>query len=96
MKNWFKDNMPGVYKFFVDFFDAMNNKKSGHSLRKWLAVGCIWIMAVVTFEFTTEDNLIAVLTIYSSLITALVITYTAGNISQQKIDKEADSNVSQN
>lgn len=77
---------PGTLKFFIDFFEAMNNKKSGHSLRKWLAVGFFWLVAECVFKFTTSENLAVVLGILTGMITALVITYTAGNIQEKKID----------
>lgn len=73
------------YKFFNNFLDAMANTKSGHSLRKWLAVGFYWIMFILSFKYTDGHNLIAVLTIHASMITALIITYTAGNIQDNKL-----------
>lgn len=81
-----KVKLPGTFKFLTDFFDAMNNKKSGHSLRKWLAVGFYWIMATLSFRYTDATNLVPVLGIHAGLITALVITYTTGNIQERKID----------
>lgn len=81
-----KELMPGTFNFFGDFFEAMNNKKSGHSLRKWLAVGFYWLMFFLSLKFTTEDNLTAVLAIHAGMITALIITYTAGNIKEMKIN----------
>lgn len=87
MNKWFKNKLPGTHNFLIDFFEAMNNKNSGHSLRKWLAVGFFWLMAEVTLRYTTDQNVTAVLTILAGMITALIITYTAGNIAQQKVDK---------
>ncbi len=84
---WFKNNLPGTYNFFLDFFQSMNNSKSGHSLRKWLAVGFYWIMFKLSMSYTTEANVTAVLAIHAGMITALIITYTAGNIAQNKINK---------
>lgn len=74
-------------KFGQDFLAALSNEKGGHSLRKLLAVGCFWVMTLVTLRYTSETNIEVVLGIYSALITALVITYTAGNIKQQKKDE---------
>jgi hypothetical protein len=81
-----KVKLPETFKFLTDFLDAMNNKKSGHSLRKWLAVGFYWIMATLSFRYTDQANLVPVLGIHGGLITALVITYTAGNIQERKIE----------
>ena len=73
------------YKFLFDFLGAMNNKDSGHSLRKWLAVGFYWIMWLLSLEYTTPENLVPVLAIHAGMITALIITYTAGNIQEKKL-----------
>lgn len=86
MRQLLEKYAPGTFKFFSDFFEAMTNKKSGHSLRKWLAVGYYWIMWVLSVRYTTPENLSAVLTINAGMVTALVITYTAGNIQEKKID----------
>jgi hypothetical protein len=86
----FKLKLPGTFKFITDFFDAMNNKKSGHSLRKWLAVGFYWIMLTLSLRYTDQANLVPVLGIHGGLITALVITYTAGNIQEKKIDSSSE------
>lgn len=75
-------------KFIKDFLLAMSNNPDGQSLRKWLAVGCFWIMAMVVIRYTDKDNLISVITILSSLITALVITYTTGNVMEKKINNQ--------
>jgi len=74
-------------KFAGDFLKAMTNDGEGHSLRKWLSVGCFWAMFLASYKYTDKDNLVLVLGVWSALITALVITYTAGNISEKKIDK---------
>lgn len=87
MSKLFKNNLPGTYNFISDFFEAMNNKATGHSLRKWLAVGFFWLMAEVILRYANEENVIAVLGVLAGMITALIITYTAGNIAQQKVDK---------
>lgn len=86
MKQILEKYAPGTYKFFSDFFEAMTNKKSGHSLRKWLAVGYYWIMFKLSMQYTSAENLSAVLTIHAGMVTALVITYTAGNIQEKKLD----------
>lgn len=87
----FKSKLPGTFKFLTDFFDAMNNRKSGHSLRKWLAVGFYWIMASLSFKYTDETNLVPVLGIHAGMITALIITYTAGNIQERKLEPNEPS-----
>lgn len=91
MRKTLKKYVPGTFKFLTEFFEAMNNRKGGHSLRKWLAVGFYWLMWLLSLEFTTPENLVAVLTIHAGMITALIITYTAGNIQQQKIDNNIAS-----
>lgn len=87
LSKWAKEKTPGIYGFIKDFFDAMNNKKGGHSLRKWLAVGFYWIMFKISIEYTTPENLVAVLGIHAGMITALVITYTVGNNAEKKIQQ---------
>lgn len=86
MKETLEKYAPGTFKFFSDFFEAMTNKKSGHSLRKWLAVGFYWIMFVLSMRYTNHENLVPVLGVHAGMITALVITYTAGNVQEKKID----------
>lgn len=83
---WIKTKLPGTWSFFTDFFDAMNNRKSGHSLRKWLAVGFYWLMFLLSLRYTTTENLVAVLGIHAGMITALIITYTSGNIKERKLE----------
>jgi len=85
--NYFKQTFPGIYKFLTDFFEAMNNKQTGHSLRKWLAVGFYWIMFKISMQFTTPENVVMVLGVHGGMVTALIITYTVGNNAQQKIEK---------
>lgn len=91
MRQLLEKYTPGTFKFFSDFFEAMTNKKSGHSLRKWLAVGYYWITWILSIRYTTPENLSAVLTINAGMVTALVITYTAGNIQEKKIDASNNS-----
>lgn len=86
MRNILLKYFPGTFKFLDNFFEAMSNNKAGHSLRKWLAVGFWWIMFTLSVEYTTTENLTPVLTIHTGMITALVITYTAGNIQEKKLD----------
>jgi hypothetical protein len=80
--------MESLKKFGTNFLNALTNEKGGHSLRKLLAVGCFWVMTLITLRYTSEANIEVVLGIYSALITALVITYTAGNIKQMKKDEQ--------
>lgn len=86
MRDFLNKFFPGTFNFISNFFEALSNNKSGHSLRKWLAVGFWWIMFILSMKYTTTENLIPVLTIHSGMITALIITYTAGNIQEKKID----------
>lgn len=88
--DFLKKHFSGTWKFFGDFFEAMNNKKSGHSLRKWLAVGFFWLMATVCLRYTTSENLDVVLTILAGMITSLVITYSVGNYAHQKLKSTTD------
>lgn len=90
MITYIKKTFPGTWKFLADFFEALTNKKSGHSLRKWLAVGFFWLTADVTIRYTNESNLAMVLGILTGMITALVITYTVGNHQDQKLNKPID------
>jgi hypothetical protein len=90
--NWIQRNFPQSTKFVSDFFEAMNNKASGHSLRKWLAVGFFWLSAKVTLSYTDKDNLIMVLTILSGMITTLIITYTVGNVHMKKTETKTKTN----
>ncbi len=76
ISKWFKKNMPDTYMFFKSFFLALNNKPEGHSLKKWLAVGFFWLVAVCVFRYTDKDNVEGVLIILTSMITALIITNT--------------------
>jgi hypothetical protein len=84
MIQWFKTNMPGTYKFIVDFLEALSNNNKGHSLKKLLAVGFFWLSAICVFRYTDKDNVEVVLAILTSMITALVITNT---VSKYKVDK---------
>lgn len=76
---WFKKYLPETFEFFRGFFLAMNNNPVGQSLKKWLAVGFFWLTAYVVYNKTTPENATAVLTILTSMITALVITNSVSN-----------------
>lgn len=84
MTAFLKKYIPGTFNFMIDFFNAMNNTKGGHSLRKWLSVGFYWLMVILSVKYTTSDNIVAILTIHASMITALIITYTTGNYHDKK------------
>ena len=86
MRDLLNKYFPGTFDFLKGFFEAMNNKSTGHSLRKWLAVGFFWVFAKLTLAETTPETLVPVLGVIAGLITALVITYTAGNIQEKKIN----------
>lgn len=85
---WVKKNMPDTYAFFKNFFLALNNKKEGHSLKKWLSVGFFWLVAICVFRYTDKDNVEGVLVILTSMITALVITNTAEVAALNKKEKK--------
>lgn len=93
---FFKKNFPGTWKFITDFLDALNSQKKGHSLRKWLAVGFFWLTAVVTIEYTDKDNVEGVLVILTSMITALIITYSVSNHANEKLNKNNDGSSDDN
>ena len=86
-----KKYVPTVYTFLKGFFGATDNKPGGQSLRKWLSIGFFWLFCTLCVEFTDKDNLISVITVIASMITALIITYTAGNIQEKKLDKPKDA-----
>lgn len=87
MIDWLKQNFPGTFKFFADFFRAMDNGKGGSSLRKWLAVGFFWLTVKVTLQYTNESNLAVVLGILTGMITALIITYSVANIKEKGMEQ---------
>lgn len=91
MRTWIKENIPGTWSFFHDMARAMDNRKGGHSLRKWLAVGFYWLMWLLSVRFTTEDNLVVVLGIHAGMITTLIITYSAANVAEKKLDKQNEN-----
>lgn len=86
MIQWFKNTFPDTYEFIRNFFKALNNRPGGHSLRKWLSIGVFWILGVVCVEYTNSDNLVAVASVLSALITSLIITNTVGNYQEQKLN----------
>jgi hypothetical protein len=90
MINLIRTYAPTLYAFLKGFFSATDNKPGGQSLRKWLSIGFFWLMCTLCVEFTDKDNLISVITVISSLITALIITNTAGNYYEKKLDKPKD------
>lgn len=84
---WLKKKIPSVYNFIMNFFGALNNKKEGHSLKKWLAIGFFWLSAVCVYEYTNADNVSTVLAILTAMITTLIITNSASNYANDKLDK---------
>ena len=92
MINLVRKYMPTVYTFLSGFFSATDNKPGGQSLRKWLAIGFFWLTATLCIEYTDKDNLISVITVLTAMITALIVTYTAGNIQEKKLDKLPNGN----
>lgn len=85
MITWFKKTFPDSYEFIRNFFKALNNKSEGHSLRKWLAIGFFWIISECVLRFTSEDNVVSVITVLSGMITTLIVTYTVGNYQEKKL-----------
>lgn len=84
---WFKRTFPDTVEFIRNFFKTMNNKPEGHSIRKWLSVGCFWILAEICIKYTDANTIVAVAGVLSALITTLVITHTVGNYQDKKLDK---------
>jgi hypothetical protein len=82
-----KKYAPTVYAFLKGFFGATDNKPGGQSLRKWLAIGFFWLTSSLSVKYTDASNLVSVITVHAGMITALIITYTAGNIQEKKLDK---------
>ena len=85
--------MPTLYTFLKGFFGATDNKPGGQSLRKWLAIGFFWLTASLSVEYTDKDNLVSVITVHTAMITALMITNTAGNYYDKKLDKSPTPDV---
>ena len=85
--------MPTLYTFLKGFFGATDNKPGGQSLRKWLAIGFFWLTASLSVEYTDKDNLVSVITVHTAKITALMITNTAGNYYDKKLDKSPTPDV---
>ena len=94
MINLVRKYMPTVYAFLKGFFGATDNRPGGQSLRKWLAIGFFWLTASLSVKYTDSNNLVSVITVLTAMITALIITYTAGNIQEKKIDKPTTTNES--
>lgn len=85
---WFKTTFPGVYKFFSDFFNGMNNKKEGHSLKKWLTVGFFWLIVHLCEKNTTPENLEYIITALLTALLTLAGVYTYNNLKNKKMDLE--------
>lgn len=85
----------GIKEFIIDFFKTMNNSPEGHSLRKWLAVGCFWIISVVVYMHTTSENLEWVLGILCPTMLAFTGLYTWGNIKERQIKNATEQRPSQ-
>ena len=93
MINLIRKYMPTLYTFLKGFFGATDNKPGGQSLRKWLAIGFFWLTASLSVEYTDKDNLVSVITVHTAMITALMITNTAGNYYDKKLDKSPTPDV---
>lgn len=75
-------------QFIQSFFKSMENSPEGHSLRKWLSVGCFWLIVFLTVRNTTSENLEWVLWILSPTMLAFAGLYTWGNIKEKQIKNE--------
>lgn len=87
MINLVRKYVPTLYTFLKGFFGATDNKPGGQSLRKWLAIGFFWLTASLSVKYTDKDNLVSVITVHTAMITALIITYSASNYQEKKLDK---------
>lgn len=87
MINLIRKYVPTLYTFLKGFFGATDNKPGGQSLRKWLAIGFFWLTASLSVKYTDKDNLVSVITVHTAMITALIITYSASNYQEKKLDK---------
>lgn len=92
MITWIKNNFPGTFNWISDFFAAMSAKRKGHSLTKWLAVGCFFLLAYITVKHTDNNNLTTVSGVLVGLITTLTITKAVSTHQEIKLDKLPDSN----
>ncbi len=77
--------MKKIQDFIKNFFNGLNNSKLGHSLKKWLAVGTFWLMAVVVFKYTTSENLFEIV----GTLSALIVTLMGINV----VDKKTNGTV---
>lgn len=73
--------------FFQNISRSLDNFAGGYSLRKLLAVGFFGLAAYVTIRYTDKDNMVAVLTILTGMVTALAVTYTVGNHHEKKLNQ---------
>jgi len=71
-----------------DFLAALDNKTGGMSLRKLLAVGLFWVVAVETAQNTTTENLPEVLMIEVPGILTLAGIYSYFNYKEKKLNVE--------
>lgn len=77
---WLKDKLD-------NFVKGLDNNAGGMSLRKLLAVGFFWLTCALCIRYTDKDNVVAIVTILTSMITALIITYTVGNIKEKGMEQ---------
>lgn len=82
---WLSRNFPGTYEFIKNFFEALNNKPGGHSLRKWMAIGFFWLTCTLSIRYTDSNNLVTVIGILCGMITSLIITYSVSNYHEKKL-----------
>ncbi len=75
-----------ILEFGNNFLSALTNSKSGHSLKKWLAIGTFWLMCKVVLDHTNDDNLVTVAGILSGLIVTLMGINQAGKYFSRKAE----------
>lgn len=96
VSEWMKKNMPDTYEFIRNFFKALNNRPGGHSLRKLLAVGFFWLIAIIVLRYTDTTNAVAMAGVLSGMITTLIVTYSVSNYQERKnINGKADNTLNE-
>lgn len=83
-----KKYFPGTWQWLADFFAAMNTRRTGHSLTKWLAVGFFGLAVKVTLWHTDKENLVSVLTILTGTIVTLAVTKAVSTHQEMKLTKD--------
>ena len=79
-----EDIIDNSESFLFNINNMMNGGVLGYSLKKWLAVIITIILGIVEIKYTDKDNLVAVATVDSGLISALIITSAVQQVSEHK------------